>query len=367
MTPKSFAKLLVITLVAVLAAIGLTIVRDTGSGLRGNGTLMFEDLAQRVNDVAQIKVTRADGISTLDSKIKDGKRQWSLKELYGYPVPIEIVRAVAAGVAQLRLIESKTARPKLYGRLRVNDPKTKGAKGALVELFDTKGAKMAELIVGLDKGNVIGISDVYVRRPNEERAWLAHGKVPVPDKRINWLNTMITEVDLPRVRETTLFVPGQKPLRVFKKNEDERDFTLEGMPKDRELKELFGAEDISRSIQQLAFEDVKLATAIGFDFSGTPRTRHTTFDGLIVEVWAKEMGGKLWVAVKARPDPTPKEPKKVDAAKIAKEVAKINTLTSGWAFVLNPFETKNLNKTMANMTQPKDAAPPAPKKAAPKK
>jgi hypothetical protein len=367
MTPMSFAKLLVITLIAVLAATWLTIVRDTGSGLRGDGTLMFEDLATRVNDVARIKVTRTDGVSTLESAVKDGKRQWSLKELYGYPVPIEIVRAVAAGAAQLRLIEAKTARPNLYGRLHVNDPKTNGAKGALVELFDTKDSKMAELIVGLDKGGFIGISDVYVRRLNEERAWLARGKVPVPDKPINWLNTMITEVDLPRVRETTLYVPGQKPLRVFKKNEDERDFTLEGMPKDHELKELFGAEDISRSIQQLAFEDVQLAAKIGFDFTGTPRTRHTTFDGLIVEVRAKEVGGKLWIAVKARPDPAPKEPKKVNAAKITKEVAKINAITSGWAYVLNPFETKNLNKTMANMTQSKDTAPPAPKKAAPKK
>ena len=36
-------------------------------------------------------------------------------------------------------------------------------------------------------------------------------------------------------------LPGQKPLRVFKKSTDDRDFTIEGMPKDRELKELFGA------------------------------------------------------------------------------------------------------------------------------
>ena len=72
MTPMSFAKLLVITLIAVLAATWLTIVRDTGSGLRGDGTLMFEDLATRVNDVARIKVTRTDGVSTLESVVKDG-------------------------------------------------------------------------------------------------------------------------------------------------------------------------------------------------------------------------------------------------------------------------------------------------------
>lgn len=357
MSLKSFATLLVITVLAVIGATWITVSRDTGSGLRGDGTLMFPGLADRVNDVRTIKVTRSTFVSTLESTEKDGKLAWSLKERFGYPVPIEIVRAVAAGMAQLRQVEAKTSRPQLYGRIQVDDPKNKGAKGALVELFDAKGTMMAELIVGLDKGSVLSIGDIYVRRPGEDRAWLARGKVPVPDKQVGWLNQMIVEVDLPRVRETTLFVPGETPLRVFKNTPDDRDFILEGLPRDRELKELFGAEDISRAIQNLAFEEVTRDTEIGFDYATTPRARHITFDGLIVEVWAKENGGKLWVAIKARPDPQPKDPAKVDAAKVAADVAKINGTTGGWAFTLNEFETKNLNKTMTNMTQPRDAAP----------
>lgn len=364
MSAKSFATLFVVTLIAVLAATWLSITRDTGSGLRGDGTLMFTGLEGRVNDVRTIKVTRAAFTSTVEATEKDGKVNWSLKERAGYPVPIEIVRAVAAGMAQLRQIEAKTARPRLYGRIHVNDPKTKGSKGALVELLDSKGQSMGSLIVGLDKGSVLSIGDIYVRKPGEERAWLARGKVPVPDKQVGWLNQMIVEVDLPRVRETTLFVPGQKPLRVFKKSTDDRDFTLEGMPKDRELKELFGAEDISRAIQNLAFEEVKPVSDIGIDFAATPRARHITFDGLIVEVWAKEAGGQLWVAIKARADDTPADPAKVDTAKVAADIAKINGVTAGWAYTLNEFETRNLNKTMANMTQSRDA-PKTPAKTAP--
>ncbi|MFM2130762.1 MAG: hypothetical protein RL477_2308 [Pseudomonadota bacterium] len=355
MSLKSFATLLAITLVAVLAAAWITVTRDVGSGLRGDGAIMFPGLADRVNDVRTIKVIRADYTSTLESRESGGKIAWSLKERYGYPVPIEIVRAVAAGMAQLRQVEAKTARPRLYGRIHVGDPRAdKKAKGALVELYDGSNQKMAELIVGLDKGGVLSVGDIYVRRPAEERAWLARGKVAVPDKQVGWLNQMIVEVDLPRVRETTLNVPGEKPLRVFKNTSDDRDFTLEGLPKDRELKELFGAEDISRAIQNLAFEEVTRDSDIGFDYAATPRTRHVTFDGLIVDVWAREKDGKLWVAIKARPDPAPKDQAKVDAARIAADVAKINGVVGGWAYTLNDFETKNLNKTMASMTQPRD-------------
>lgn len=359
MSLKSFATLLVITIIAALAATWITIARHSGSGLRGDGTLMFPGLAERVNDVRTIKVTRADYTSTLESRDRDGKLTWSLKELYGYPAPIEIVRAVAAGMAQLRQVEAKTSRPRLYGRIHVDDPKTKGSKGALVELLDGKGAKLAELIVGLDKGGVLSIGDIYVRRPGEQLSWLARGKVAVPDKQVGWLNQMFVEIDLPRVRESTLFVPGEKPLRVFKNSTDDRDFALEGLARDRELKELFGAEDIARAIQNLAFEDVKRDSDVGIDYAATPRARHITFDGLIVEVWAKDVAGKQWVAVKARPDPAPKDPAKVDRAKVAADIAKINGTAGGWAYTLNDFETKNLKKTMASMTQPRDGAPAA--------
>lgn len=366
MSVRSFAILFVVAMTAALVATWVTIARDTGSGLRGDGTVMFPGLAERVNDVRTIKVVRGGFTSTLEGKEKDGAVAWSLKERDGYPVPIEIVRAVAAGMAQLRQIEAKTARPRLYDRIHVDDPKAnKESKAALVELFDAKGESMASLIVGLDKASILSVGDIYVRKPGEERAWLAHGKVPAPDKQVGWLNQTIVEVDLPRVRETTLFVPGEKPLRVFKKTSDDRDFTLEGMPKNRELKDLFGAEDISRAIQTLTFEEVDRASDIGIDLSSQPRARHITFDGLIVEVWAKEVDGKLWVAVKARPDPQPQDPAKVDKAKIEAEVKKINGVTEGWAYTLNDFETRNLMKTMANMTQPRDA-PKAESKDAPK-
>jgi hypothetical protein len=366
MSVRSFAILFAVAMTAALIAAWVTIARDTGSGLRGDGTVMFPGLAERVNDVRTIKVVRGAFTSTLEGKEIDGAVAWSLKERDGYPVPIEIVRAVAAGMAQLRQIEAKTARPRLYARIHVDDPTaSKDSKAALVELLGAKGESMASLIVGLDKAGILSIGDIYVRKPNEERAWLAHGKVPVPDKQVGWLNQTIVEVDLPRVRETTLFVPGEEPLRVFKKTTDDRDFTLEGLPKDRELKDLFGAEDISRAIQTLSFEEVDRASDLGFDLSSLPRARHVTFDGLIVEVWAKEVEGKLWIAVKARPDPEPQDPAKADKAKIEAEVKKINGVTEGWAYTLNDFETRNLKKTMDNMTQPRDA-PKAGSKGAPK-
>lgn len=362
MSPKSFAGLFVVTVIAAVAAAWILLTHDVGAPARGRGALAFPELAEQVNNVRKIVVKRADGTSTIQSQKKNGELQWSIKELHGYPVPIEIVRAVAAGMAQLRLVEPKTRRADLYHRIHVENPDKKGSKGALVTLFDGKGDKMASLIVGLDEGGVISVGNVFVRRPDEARSWLAHGKVPVPEKRIGWLNQTIIDVDLPRVRESTLYLPGHPPLHIYKKHQGDEDFIVEGMPKGYELKNLFGAEDIARSIQTLTLTDVKPMSAVGLSYDGQPRLRHVTFDGMIVEEWAKKVGGKLWIAVKARPDPDPKDPKKVDKAKIAKEVAKINGVTNGWAYTVSPFETKQFEKTLPGMIKPK-ATPKAPAKA----
>ncbi len=360
MNPKSFLVLLVVTAVFAIGAATMIVSRDTGTGVRGEGTVMFPDLIGKVNDVRRVKVTRGTGTSTLVATKKDGKDTWKLVELFGYPVPLLSVRAVAAGMAQVARIEAKTTRPAKYPKIWVEDPKGKKSRSARVELFGKSGEKLADLIVGMEKVSFSGPGQLYVRRPGEQRAWLARGKIMVPEKREGWVDQMIVEIDLPRVRETILFGAGDKPLRVFKKAERDQDFIVEGMPEGYELKELFGAEDIARSIQSLGFVEVRPAKEIGLDVMGTPRVRHVTFDGLIVEGWMKTVGKKHWFTFRARPNPAPAAGEKVDKAKIAEEAAKINRVNGGWAYTISKFETKNMFKTLASLIQPKPGVKPAP-------
>jgi hypothetical protein len=353
MTPRSFLTLTLITVVFAAGAIWMVLSRDTGTGVRGEGRVLFPGLVEKVNDVRRVKVTRGSGTSTLVATEKDGQVSWKIEELYGYPVPLASVRAVAGGLAQVAVIEAKTTRPAKYPKIQVEDPKGKESKSARVELFGKSGEKLADLIVGMEKPTLSGPGQLYVRSPVEERAWLARGRVAVPEKREGWVDRMIVEVDLPRVRETTLVQEGEKPLRVYKKAERDQDFIVERMPEGYELKELFGAEDISRSIQNLAFEEVKPAAEIGIDVAKAPHVRHITFDGLIIEGWSKRIGKKLWFTFRARANPAPLPGEKVEADKIAKEVAKINRVSTGWAYTLNEFETKNMLKTLEGMIQPK--------------
>lgn len=361
MSPRAFIALLFVTVAAAIGAGAVILSRDTGTGVRGEGRILFPELAAKVNDVRRIKVTRGGGTATLVGTETDGEVRWKLEELYGYPVPLSSVRAVAAGLARVAAIEAKTTMPSKYPKIRVEKPEGKDSRSALVELFGKDGGKLAELIVGLQKPSFTGPGQLYVRRPGEERAWLARGKVEVPEKLRDWVDRAIIEVDLPRVRETTLYVPGQKPLRVYKEKERDQDFIVEGMPEGYELKELFGAEDIARSIQNLYFEEVRPNSEIGIDITAQPRARYVTFDGLIVEAWMKEADKKKWVTFRARENPELLPADKLDKDRVAKDVAKINSVNEGWAYTISDFETKNLSKTLEGMIQPKPGSQPEPK------
>jgi hypothetical protein len=119
MNPRSFLTLLVITLGFAIGAGWVIVSKDTGTGVRGEGRVMFPGLVAKINDVRRVKVTRGTGTSTLIGTEKDGKLICNLKELYGYAGPLVSVRAVAAGLAQSAAIEATTTRPAKYKKIRV--------------------------------------------------------------------------------------------------------------------------------------------------------------------------------------------------------------------------------------------------------
>mgnify|MGYP003983876533 FL=1 len=177
MTPKSFLTLLVLTITITAAAFWVTISSDSGTGIRGDGRILFPDLATQVNDVRRIKITRASGTSTLvATTTKDGKVNWALKELYNYPAPLVSVRAVAAGMASIAVIEAKTNRAAKYLKIRVEDPAKhtgkKNSHASRIELFNAKDEKISDLIVGLEKPTLSGPGQLFVRKPGDDRAWL---------------------------------------------------------------------------------------------------------------------------------------------------------------------------------------------------
>ena len=344
MSLRSFLVLSTITAIAVAAAVFVTAERDSALGGASRAP-MFPELMDRFDEVATIKVSRADGEATIERK----ERAWVVKEASSYPADMEKVREVLIGLAQLETLEPKTKRVDRYAKLEVEEPIGKDAKSARVTLTDANGGTMADLIVGKTKFSLEGIDSLYVRRPGEERAWLALGRVEPARGRLGWVDQSFLSIDRERIRKATLRPSAPAPLVVFKAKAGDEDFKLAGMPPGTELKDEFGVSDIARVLQGLTFDDVRPAAEVPVDQSGEPHGVYETFDGLIFDLWLTEFDGKTWLAghAKAGTDPAPSEA-------VKKEIEAINTRLATWRYALAEYELKNLNKTMADLVTKKE-------------
>jgi len=344
MSLRGFLILLTITAITVAAAVFVIAERDTALGGASRAP-MFPGLMDRLEEVATIKVTRADGEATIERKAK----AWVVKEASSYPADMEKVREVLIGLAQLETLEPKTKRADRYAKLEVEDPTGKDAKSARVTLTDANGGTLADLIVGKTKFSLEGIDSLYVRRPGADRAWLARGRVEPAHGRLGWVDPSFLSIDRERIRKATLKRPGSTPLVVFKSKAGDEDFKLAGMPPGTELKDEFGVSDIARVLQGLTFDDVRPAAEVPVDQGGEPDGVYETFDGLIFDLWLTEFDGKTWLAgrAKAGTDPAPSD-------EVKKEIEAINTLLATWRYALSEYELKNLKKTMADLVTKKE-------------
>lgn len=356
MSLRAFLGLALATLIAVVAVIVTLSTRDTGPAARAPGTILLADLAKATGNAAKIVWTRAGDTTTI---VKSGPESWTVNELAGYPAFQMQVDEAIHGLARLQTFEPKTARPELYDKLELGDPSTKEAKSSRVQIFDAAGKQLADVIVGRVKSAMAGQESLYARLPGEARTWLVKGKVELPINRTGWVDTTVTQIDLPRVREATLNTPAKGPrVRVFKTSRDERDYTIEGMPADYETKDIFGAEDIARVVQQLNFEDVRKAEQVKIDTSARPWAEFLTWDGLKIELWLVEAEGRSWATVRASMLPgatgvTSEEKPEGDKEALAKEIATINSRVDGWVYGVPSYELGHLRKTLDDLIQPK--------------
>ena len=356
MTRRAFFILLLLAVVAGAAATVVSIQRQGAIAPQTKPELVFPGLVAHLNDVARIETVKAGEKATLTRNGQGEDAPWLLVEAGNYPGKIDRIRQALIGVGQIETTEAKTRVPDHYAKLEVEDPSQADAKSGRITLFDAGGKTLADLIVGKSNAATGGQDTLYIRRPGDARAWLARGKLDLPESRYGWVDTNFLTVDLLRIKRATLNQPGKPALSVFKNDPSERDFTIDKQPANSEIKDIFGAEDIARIVQSVNFEDVKPTAEMDVPTNGKPWGEFWTFDGLKVSLFVKEIDGKDWVAVVASPGEgtTPNET-------IQKEVADLNARLSAWRYQLGSFEYTGLHKTMADLVEPKKELPSAAK------
>ena len=296
---------------------------------RGNGRV-FPGLEDRIDSIAHVVVTRADGQFVL-SRRADG---WANMGIGGYPATAARVETVLGRVAGLEYVEPRTGRSRLHHRLEVEDVAA-GAKSTRLTFKDSSGSTLADVIVGRRKEAGVGPDrqGVYIRLPGDERAWLAAGALDVRHAAVEWSERAVVDIDVRSLSSLSIRHADGETVTLHRDRPRDPKMTLKGLPAGARIEHQFQIDYMAQLLQAVRFDDARRADVTD---TGTPPVFEIVAqanDQLVVTLRAgqPEEDGSVWTRIAA--DVADDAQASEDARR---EAARIDAGFDGWSVKLPP-------------------------------
>lgn len=340
-----------------------------------------------INELKSVSISGAQNkvLVTLDNS----EQGWTVREKAAYPADIDTLRKLLLGLADAKLLESKTADPQRYAEIGVQDLSSADAKGVGIKL---EGLSQPEqLIVGVVSSQGNG---TFVRRPGETQSWLANGQISIATDPKQWLNTTLTDIPAERLAEVVLTKAGAKPLRLRKAKPDQTNFEVANLPAGRELLAPGVVNSLASTLMDLTLEEISAAETQSTEKPAL-QAHFRTFDGVVIDIVGWQQDAKYSLSLKATFDTAaadeavtaarekpaanadqsenpqtannakPGKPAKPTLDSLRAEVELLNQRFHDRVFQIPAYKYQNLNKSMEDIL--KSLATPAKAKPSSKK
>ena len=297
MNPKVFLVLAAITLATTVAATFAVLSQPAVTTLQFVDEPAFPALRENPDAVAKLVVATPEGTITL---VRETGDRWAALERYGYPVDRKRVRDLVVALADMRLIERKTAQPERYARLQVEAPDAEGAQSQLVRLESADGKVLAEAIIGKQRDRLTGTepSGTYLRHPDEAQSWLASGGLQIDREIGRWLQDEIVDLDPAAIRRIVVERAGEPSYSAERAQPDD-DLRLAGLAQDEALREDADLGQLTGALSGVRLEDVRPRAQLTW-----PPEQHTvriqTFGGVELTVRMAQIDDAYWATFDAR-------------------------------------------------------------------
>lgn len=285
--------LLIVAAIAVISVVLTFIANDGGDGGTFQGRPFVPEVQAALNTIDRVEITAAgnETVATL-SRAEEG---WSIDEKAGFAANVATIRAALLDLAEAKTIETKTSDSAFYDRLGVEDIALESAGGVAVTA-STGGEALPTVILG----DGVGTSYRYARRADQAESYLIDRDPEVPSDLTQWLVTDIMDVRGTRVQRVTIEHADGETVALSKTERGQSNFTVAGVPEDRELSYPGVANVVGNALSELKLEDVARFTET--DAAPVATIEYVTFDGLVVAATAYTIDEQGWLTFDARFD-----------------------------------------------------------------
>ena len=293
---------------------------------------MLPGLEGALNDVTQIRITKADGTrTTLDRKATD----WIVGER-GYPADSGKLRKLLLDLGSLKAVERKTRIARNYPVLGVEDVTSPKATGARIDIVSP--GKTWSLIVG----SSMDANNVYVRVVDSAQSLLASPLVLVDADPKLWLDPAILDIAQNRVSDIDE-QPAKGPgLQRLARQEDSGRLHRPRHPArpraDRRRRRRHDGRAPSRASRSpTCARPRRLPPGTGLSHAV-----FKTFDGLEIDVSGYSQANDHYIDVSARATD-----KSADA-----EAQRINSRVHGWDYEIPDYRYEEIFPSMDSLLKP---------------
>jgi hypothetical protein len=364
MRTKSWLALAVVTILVIAGAVYVVSKQDQATSEQTAEETLFPELMAEINDVALLRIRKGD--VTLHV-MRDAAGVWALKEKGNYRASASKVKKAVVAMADMRVIEAKTAKPELYSKISVQDVDAEGAESVLFELEDKAGRSMARLLVGRSRSFEAAAKPgkIYVRRPEEARAWLVSARLDVKAEAMTWLDLETVKVAKTRVQRVVTRHDDGETVTVLREDPKFDQFTLQDIADGFKLVSQQRTGAMSAALEYFNYEDVLPAAKKPLT-DGVATTDVETRDGLRVTLRAIAENDYYWATVSAAYDESlivTDDAAKSDTEaatkspdQIRQEVKDINARVGGWVYKLPEYRGQNFYRRMTDLVEAEKTA-----------
>ena len=255
-----------------------------------------ENSLKLLNDIAEIKIANFNN----NFIIKRNKENWYLPNLANYPVPLDKIKKLIVGVAQLETIEPKTKSSNLHGELGLNNIDNNDNSGSYISLINTENKEIAAILVGND--SKFGKETRYVRKPSENQSWLVWRNFDVPKNQIDWLDESLFKIERWRIADVKITHPNDQIILIQRENYAEQYFKIQNLDEDTLPMNPYVGNQIGSVLERLTLLDIKARNEINFTNKST-EVIYTSFDGLKISIITELINGINWATFDISYDP----------------------------------------------------------------
>jgi len=356
MKNKTFIAIVITTLVLIVLTISLVTEKQQARLEKDNSGKPYLPLLQKdINAVSMFEMTQRGETITI---AHDGD-MWQVNERSGYPADFVKLRQALIALSDLKTIEAKTKKPEHYERLGVQDPDVNN-NSKLVTIKDADGNVLASLIIGNSKHGGAGKPELYVRKSDDEQTWLVEGRIILPNRPVDWLDTSIVDINQASIKQVTIIQPDKKRLTILKEKQDDKEFKVKELGKDKTPKPGM-VNNIASALGGLKLEDVVSNEGFGFDDKNTVTARYETFDGLIVTASLIEKDNKYYAhfeatfAENATATQQPAEDNTQESFNVvgaaSQQAAMLNQKLHSWVYIIPGFKADLLKTRLEDLVE----------------